>query len=140
EIARAILAARRFNGSAGRGLVFPTTSGRAQLNYSNTANRIAAKAGIEGFGWHVCRHTTRTLLDRLGIEPHLKLHYLGHTERGMARVYSHHRYLEELRIVTEKLAALLTRIAQAQPSTDHPQAGIHLTVETCDAEAGTLTG
>jgi hypothetical protein len=62
------------------------------------------------------RRTARTLLARLGVASDVAEHALGHVLSGIVQVYNRHDYAKEKRAAFEKLAALVTSIANPSPT------------------------
>ena len=61
--------------------------------------------GVVGWRFHDLRRTARTLMSRIHIKPHIAEQVLGHSLRGVEKVYDRHPYVNEM-------ADALTRLAE----------------------------
>jgi integrase len=78
--------------------LFSTTGGRLPIGgFSKSKRRLDTAMGVEGFVLHDLRRTVRTRLSELRIPEHVAEMVIGHSKRGLARVYDQHRYIEEMR-------------------------------------------
>jgi len=69
---------------------------------SRMQGRVQQLSGVKDFTFHDARRTFRTGLDRLNIQPHIKLECLQHARQGVGdRHYSTYKYLVEQRIAFE---------------------------------------
>jgi integrase len=65
---------------------------------SRMQRRVQELAGVKDFTFHDARRTFRTGLDRLNIQPHIKLECLQHARQGVGDWhYSTYKYLDEQR-------------------------------------------
>jgi integrase len=80
------------------------THGKAELD------RLAPDVGP----WvlHDLRRTAATLMERVGVLPHVIEATLNHKVRGVAGVYRRHNFIEEKRDALERLATELARIVR----------------------------
>jgi integrase len=62
------------------------------------------------------RRTAKTLMGRAGVEPHISEHCLAHAMPIIERTYDRFDYLEKKRDAFEKLAALVDRIVNPDPT------------------------
>jgi integrase len=65
---------------------------------------------------HDIRRTVRTRLSALKIQDHVAEMVIGHGRKGIARVYDHHRYLNEKREALDTWAAFLRDIVEPAPA------------------------
>jgi integrase len=65
---------------------------------------------------HDLRRTAKTLMTRAGVRPDISERVLGHVIAGVEGVYDRHSYADEKRDALEKLAAMIERILEPQPS------------------------
>lgn len=65
---------------------------------------------------HDIRRTVRTRLSQLRIPEHVAEMVIGHSRRGMARIYDQHRYLEEVAEALAAWANLLRSIIEGRPA------------------------
>lgn len=90
-----------------------TTNGRTPIaNMDRPKKALDAASGVIGWTIHDLRRTVRTIVERghLGIRERDAEAFLGHAVPGVKGVYNAHDYLEEKRVVGEKLAAEIARI------------------------------
>jgi integrase len=69
--------------------------------------------GVEGFRVHDLRRSGRTLMSRAGVLPHVGEAVLGHSLRGVHKVYDRFAYVNEMADALEKLAALIKQITSS---------------------------
>jgi len=80
-------------------------------SFDNRAKKaFAAKAGVFGWRLHDLRRTSRTLLSRAGVQPHVAERVLGHAVGNIESVYDKHKYTPEKGEALRKLAALIEHI------------------------------
>lgn len=94
ELAERQMFARRRAGAGWEetGLVFTTKTGRPiePRNLARAFERIAASAGLRRIRLHDLRHTTASLLKRLGVPPSNAKEILGHARISVTlEVYTH---------------------------------------------------
>jgi integrase len=65
---------------------------------------------------HDLRRTAKTLMVRAGVRPDISERVLGHVIAGVEGTYDRHSYADEKRDALEKLAAMIERILEPQPS------------------------
>lgn len=80
-----------------------------------------AKAGknvepLPNWTLHDLRRTAKTLMARAGVRPDISERVLGHAIAGVEGTYDRHSYADEKRDALEKLAAMIERILNPQPS------------------------
>jgi integrase len=73
---------------------------------------------LEHFVVHDVRRTVRTRLSAAPVEDRVRELVIGHTQRGLHKVYDHHSYLEEKRQALDWWAARLADIV-TQPDADN---------------------
>jgi integrase len=74
--------------------------------------RVAEVLGSEIPNWtlHDLRRTARSLMGRAQVPERWAEQCLGHVITGVQGIYDRHRYIDEMRIAYEKLAAMIERI------------------------------
>ena len=65
---------------------------------------------LENWTLHDLRRTARSLMSRVGVPERHAEQCLGHVIGGVQGIYDRHKYLDEMRMAYEKLAALIERI------------------------------
>ncbi|SHL47476.1 tyrosine-type recombinase/integrase [Bradyrhizobium lablabi] len=65
---------------------------------------------------HDLRRTAKTLMARAGVRPDISERVLGHVIAGVEGTYDRHSYADEKRDALEKLAAMIGRILNPQPT------------------------
>ena len=65
---------------------------------------------------HDLRRTAKTLMVRAGVRPDISERVLGHIIAGVEGTYDRHSYADEKRDALEKLAQMIERILDPQPS------------------------
>jgi integrase len=102
--------------------VFSSTGGRAPIKgfgkfKDSIDERIAelAPPGIAGWRFHDLRRSARTNLATLGVSPFIAELVIGHTQKGVHRVYDVHRYQAEKRAALEAWAGKLRDIVEPPP-------------------------
>lgn len=76
------------------------------------ASRLAGKGGLFSTDWriHDLRRTVRSKLSELKVPPHVAELVIGHSLRGIVKVYDRYDYLDEKREALERWSAALTEI------------------------------
>ena len=97
-------------GRHGDGLVFPTTGGKKQTDWTENRKRLDKASGVTGWTIHDLRRTARSLMSRAGVQPHIAELTLGHVQHGVQAVYDRHDYTEEKAIALRQLADLIDGI------------------------------
>lgn len=75
---------------------------------------------IPNWTLHDLRRTAKTLMARAGVRPDISERVLGHVIAGVEGTYDRHSYADEKRDALEKLAAMIERILNRQPSNFEP--------------------
>jgi integrase len=120
EAARAVLEALpKIEGSK---FVFTTDGRRPLAGYSKPKARFDEAVlaqlrkedqkaePLENWTLHDLRRTARSLMSRAGVPERHAEQCLGHVIGGVQGVYDRHRYIDEMRIAYEKLAAMIETI------------------------------
>jgi len=95
--------------------LFTTTEGLKPVSFQTKVKaRLDQRANVEGWTLHDIRRTVRTRLSELRVPEPIAEMVIGHSKKGLARVYNQHRYIDEMR---EALAAWATRL---RPIVDPP--------------------
>jgi integrase len=94
--------------------VFTRDGQRPFANYSQEKKRFDAECGVSGYTVHDLRRTARSLLARAGVLDEVAEKCLGHSLRGVKKVYNRHDYLKEQALAYEKLASLIQLIVYPQ--------------------------
>jgi integrase len=102
--------------------LFSTTFGAKPVNgFSKATTRLqrlmAEELGGEPppFVIHDLRRTVRTRLSELRIPEHIAEAVIGHSRRGLARVYDRHRFAAEIREALELWNAKLRALVEPPP-------------------------
>ena len=80
------------------GLVFPTSSGKPFMEFSNMKLRLDKESGVTDWVLHDLRRTAVSGMASLGVAPHVADKVLNHqsgTISGVAAVYQRHEFLAE---------------------------------------------
>ena len=103
---------------AGGDFVFSTTGGRSGIrSFGLYKDVIGARAsGLTNWRFHDLRRTARTNLASLGVAPFIAELILGHTQKGVHKVYDTHRYQAEKREALERWASRLRDIVTPPPA------------------------
>ena len=80
------------------------------------AKKGAKVEPIPNWTLHDLRRTAKTLMARAGVRPDISERVLGHVIAGVEGTYDRHSYADEKREALEKLAAMIERILNPQPS------------------------
>lgn len=103
--------------------LFSTTFGAKPINgFSKSKQRIdaamCAQLGRPAEAWvlHDCRRTMRTHLSALPIPDLVREFVIGHTKKGLHRIYDQWKYLDEKRHALELWAARLRSIIEPAPA------------------------
>jgi integrase len=75
-----------------------------------TLTKFRRAAGLLPWTTHDLRRTARSLMSRAGVQTEISELVLGHSIKGVRRVYDRHGYAEEKGQALVKLAALIERI------------------------------
>jgi integrase len=97
--------------------LFSNTSGIKPLRFSEHAiAKLRAAVGAElPWSLHDIRRTVRTRLSALRVPEHVAEMVIGHSRKGLARVYDQHQYRDEVREAVESWNALLLSIVEPPP-------------------------
>jgi integrase len=98
---------------AGSDFVF-SYDGRRLGGMGRRKAEIDKASGVSRWVLHDLRRTTKTLMARAGVQPHISEKCLGHTVRGVEGVYDRHSYLQEMAVAYEKLSTLIEQIINPQ--------------------------
>ena len=81
------------------------SSKRGYVSASSVPRSMVKKlSGVTGWTSHDLRRTGRTIMARLGIEPHICERVLNHAQGGIQAVYDLYGYMDEKRDALDKLA------------------------------------
>ncbi len=90
-----------------------TTGGRRPISgFSVFKLQFDIACGVGNWRLHDLRRTARSLMSRAGVPSDHAERCLGHALAGIRGTYDRHRYLDEMRIAFEKLAALIETIVR----------------------------
>jgi integrase len=78
--------------------------------FGKSKTALEKASGASSWRLHDLRRTSRSLMSRAGIAPHVAEQALGHKIKGVAGVYDRHGYEVEKRRAFEALAALVSQI------------------------------
>lgn len=81
------------------------------------------KAKLDHWTLHDIRRTVRTRLSELRIPEPIAEMVIGHSKKGLARVYNQHQYLNEMREALDAWAARLRSIVDPPPDNVVPMTG-----------------
>ncbi|HEX9238056.1 MAG TPA: hypothetical protein VF866_04765 [Xanthobacteraceae bacterium] len=88
-----------------------TNDGKRPIGgFSYLKKEFDKTCGVTNWQLHDLRRSARSLLSRAGVASDHAERCLGHTIGGVRGVYDRHRYIEEMRLAYEALAALIERI------------------------------
>ena len=90
--------------------VFTNDGKRPIGGFSYLKKEFDKTCGVTNWQLHDLRRSARSLLSRAGVASDHAERCLGHTIGGVRGVYDRHRYIEEMRLAYEALAALIERI------------------------------
>lgn len=97
--------------------VFSYKFGASPLNVSGKLkHRLDREMGVEGFVLHDIRRTVRTNLPRLRVPTEVAELVIGHTKKGLHKVYDQHAYLDEKREALDLWAKRLRDIVTPPPA------------------------
>jgi len=97
--------------------VFPgPVASKARTSVQRAFERLRRRAGFVDWTVHDVRRTVSNGLAQLGTAPHVKEAILGHAPDKLARTYSNHVPLLEMRAALEKWSQELQRIIDTAPS------------------------
>jgi integrase len=65
---------------------------------------------------HDLRRTARSLMSRVGVQPHVSERVLGHAIRGVEGIYDRHHYRDEMADALARVADLVASMVQAAPA------------------------
>jgi integrase len=92
-----------------------TIRGRTPLrNFDKFKRRFDALCGVTDWCLHDLRRTARSLLSRAGVTAEVAERTLGHALPGIQATYNRHRYIDEMALAYEKLAALIQQIVSPE--------------------------
>jgi integrase len=100
----------------GNPYVFPGVAGGPFNNFAQAKVRLDQTLQAQPEGpmapWvlHDLRRTSRTLMERAGVQPRISEKVLGHALQGVEKVYNQHDYFPEKADALHKLAGLVTLI------------------------------
>jgi len=83
--------------------------------FSKAKRRIDTRAGVTGYTLHDLRRTVRTRLSALKVPYEVAELIIGHSKRGLARVYDQHEYADEMRDALGTWAICLQGIVRVSP-------------------------
>ncbi len=91
--------------------VFSARSGKGHFcGWSQSKLRLDAASGVTNWKLHDLRRTSRSLMSRAGVTPHIAERVLGHVQPGVAGIYDRHSYRDEKAAALLRLAELIDRI------------------------------
>jgi integrase len=96
----------------GGDFTFTTTSGRQPAYFSTRARKSLCK----DFTLHDIRRTVRTRLSALRVPEIVAELIIGHSKRGMTRIYDQHKFQDEMREALEAWAIRLRTIVAPEPT------------------------
>ena len=83
---------------AGGDFLFSTDGGKKPVNgFSKSKARLDKIVGFDGWTVHDIRRTVRTRLSALRVSEPVAEMIVGHSKKGLIRVYDQHTYLDEMR-------------------------------------------
>src|SRR5262249_40661398 len=82
--------------------------------FSKLKARLDDACGVKDWTLHDLRRTARSLMSRAGVPSDHAERCLGHVIPGVRGVYDKHRYVEEMRVAFEALAAQIDCIVDPQ--------------------------
>jgi integrase len=90
----------------------PATQSRVENAKLRIAPRLEGRNGLFSTDWriHDIRRTVRSKLSELKIPPHVAELVIGHSMRGIVKVYDRYDYLDEKRAALDRWADALMRI------------------------------
>ena len=97
--------------------LFSSTSGAQPVRFNDRAiDKLREAVGAElPWSLHDIRRTVRTRLSALRVPDPVAEMIIGHSRKGMARVYDQHKYLDEMREACAAWAGLLRSIVTPPP-------------------------
>jgi integrase len=107
----------------GNPYVFAGKDGHALRRNSDSKIKLDIKCGVEDWRPHDLRRTARSLMSRAGVLSEHAERVLGHSIRGVEKIYNQHTYDEQKADALRKLAALVERIVTPQPENVVPLVG-----------------
>jgi integrase len=84
--------------------------------FSRAKETIDGASGLQNWTLHDLRRTARSLLSSAGVDPDIAERCITHVISGVRGIYDRHKYIEEMRIAFEALAAQIERIVNPQPN------------------------
>jgi integrase len=94
-----------------------TRDGRKPMSgFSRAKETIDGASGVENWTLHDLRRTARSLLSRAGVDADIAERCITHVIPGARATYDRHKYVEEMRLAFETLAAQIDRIVNPQPN------------------------
>jgi integrase len=106
--AQAIIAAQPVLGD----FVFSVNGTRALGGFAKRKADFDKVSGVNGYGLHDLRRSSRTLLSRAGVNADIAERCLGHAIVGVRSVYDRFEYADEKRDAFERLARMIERIVR----------------------------
>jgi len=107
----AAIAAIESQRSRNTDFVFAAPGGKPYATFSRLKELLDKASGTSAWTLHDLRRTCRSLMSRAGVEPHVAERALGHLPAGIVQVYDRHSYRRELAEAYERVAELISRIA-----------------------------
>jgi integrase len=96
--------------------IFSFHNGKTPVkSFSKPARRLEARMGVSDWVIHDLRRSVRTRLSGLPIEEHVRELMIGHSRKGIARVYDQWEYIDELRHGFELWQQRLSSILNPTP-------------------------
>jgi integrase len=94
-----------------------TRDGRKPMSgFSRAKETIDGASGVENWTLHDLRRTARSLLSRAGVDADIAERCITHVIPGARATYDRHKYVKEMRLAFETLAAQIERIVNPQPN------------------------
>ena len=94
--------------------VFTSTGGMFNAAHRKPAFDKATQT--TDWTFHDLRRTARSLMSRAGVPNEHAERCLGHLQPGIQQTYDRHKYISEMAVAYEKLAALIGQIVDPQPN------------------------
>jgi integrase len=98
--------------------VFTATRGRGHYTAYSDGKKKVGGGGRKDGGWtiHDLRRSSKSLMARAGVLPHISERVLGHDQEGVEGVYDQYDYAPEKAEALTKLAALVRDIVNPPPA------------------------
>jgi integrase len=101
----------------GNPFVFASTHAHLR-SFSKLKAELDAKSGVRGWRLHDLRRTARSLLSRAGVRPDISERVLGHTLRGVEKIYDRYDFQTERGDALAALAKLVETIINPPATTN----------------------